>query len=173
MSELSVQYVRDRLSYCPESGEFRWKSHRYKRLIGKQAGTYVSCGYLSISLFKKRRLAHRLAWLIMTGSMPEDQIDHIDGDPSNNKWSNLRPASQSENNQNRAKGGARSDNPSRFIGVYWVKGRSVWCAKIKIPGGKRLYLGSFSSEEEAADAYAKAKSVYHPFQPFTRKAASK
>ena len=168
MPEISQAYLKERLSYCTETGLLTWKTHPFPRLVGSQAGSIVSSGYLSVRLFKKRRLAHRLIWMMMTGSMPDQQIDHIDGCPSNNRWSNLRLASQSENNQNRKKGGARGTKPSRFIGVDWEIHRKRWRAKITIPGGKRVYLGSFQDEEDAALAYLQAKAVYHPFQPFVR-----
>lgn len=90
---------------------------------------------------------HRLAWLYMTGSWPVNHIDHIDGDPTNNKWSNLRDVTRSQNlrNQHRSK---RDD-----CGVYRQKNR--WVVVIR-QHGKTNFHGSFINK---ADAIAKSLSV--------------
>ena len=99
-SVLTAEYVRSILSYDEETGLFTWKVNRRKvRCAGKRAGSY-SKGYIKISIHERGHFAHRLAWLVMTGSFPEGDIDHIDGNRSNNRWANLREASASQNLMN-------------------------------------------------------------------------
>jgi len=82
---------------------------------------------------------------------PPCLIDHINGDGLDNRRSNLRLASASENQWNRAKGTAPST--SKYKGVYWNKEKCAWQAQIRIPGDRNLYIGRFDTEQAAADAY--------------------
>ena len=87
----------------------------------------------------------------MEGRWPDPEADHIDGDRTNNRWSNLREADKSQNKYNT---GVRSHNTTGARGVYQAKdGRFV--ARIKI-GDKRVNLGSFATAEQASEAYEKA-----------------
>lgn len=88
----------------------------------------------------------------MTGEWPDKRMDHRDLDRSNNRWSNLRLASNTENGANRAKG---KNNTSGHKGVSWCKNRQKWQAGIKI-NYRRKALGRFDTKEEAAAAYAVA-----------------
>lgn len=99
---------------------------------------------------------HRLVWLYVHGHMPQ-QIDHINGDRSDNRLCNLREATQSLNNANSAR---RSNNTSGSKGVCWNSKRNCWQAHIKPPGQKRVYLGRFDKFEDAAAAYERAATVY-------------
>lgn len=126
------------------------------KFAGTQAeSTNTDTGYVRIGLFGKRILAHRLAWLYMTGSLPKEQIDHIDGNRANNKWDNLREANNAQNNRN---GGLRVNNTSGFKGVYFNQGK--WRAQITVDY-KVKYLGTFSSAEEGHLAYIAASKKYH------------
>jgi hypothetical protein len=78
------------------------------------------------------------------------ECDHIDGNGLNNKRSNLRLVTHRQNMQNR-----HDQKSSKYPGVYWVKKKSNWMARIQI-NGKRKYLGSYLSEEEAFKIYRKA-----------------
>ena len=106
---ITQEYLKSVLSYDPETGIFTWK---YRQgLIGKkiswntrysekQAGTIDPVGYLGIAIEYKRYYAHRLAWLYMTGELPKKYIDHLNGNKSDNRFLNLREATNSENQQN-------------------------------------------------------------------------
>lgn len=100
----------------------------------------------------------------MTGEWPVDEIDHRDGNPSNNIWGNLRAATradQLQNTKDRANG-------SGYRGVS--RFRNKWQAGIGI-GGKRIHLGHFTDPAKAHAAYLAAKAKLHPFQPIPRDAA--
>lgn len=93
--------LRNHLRYDPETGELWWKRPRIRRVLTKRAGNYDAAGNRwSIFFFGKRYLQHRVIWAIVTGDWPVNTIDHKDGDSSNNKWSNLREATLSEQQQN-------------------------------------------------------------------------
>jgi hypothetical protein len=96
---MNVNYLREVLHYDPATGKWRWlKSRGGNR---GEAGTLRKDGRHQIRLEGKCYLASRLAWLYMTGKWPTQQIDHIDRKPGNDKWTNLRSASPSENLKNR------------------------------------------------------------------------
>lgn len=71
------------------------------KAAGEIAGSINRDGYVLIRVYRKLYLAHRLAWLYMTGKEPKNLVDHIDRNPGNNKWDNLREATYSQNEMNR------------------------------------------------------------------------
>ena len=93
------------LSYDPDTGAFQWLvEFKFKSLVikpGDYAGTINSDGYIKITIDGRTYLAHRLAFLFMTGKWPRQTVDHRDRDRTNNSWNNLRDVSQGVNNQNR------------------------------------------------------------------------
>lgn len=104
-------------------------------------------------------LAHRLAWLYMTGEWPPAgvEVDHVDTNPNNNKWCNLRLLTHSENGFNR---GANRNNKTGLKGVHFHKKANKWVAQIVV-NGENVYLGLFDSAEVAKIAYDAAARLYH------------
>jgi HNH endonuclease/AP2 domain len=153
---VTADHIREQLSYSPETGEFRWIVPARCRRLYMQAGCTRSDGYrvIGITINKKNILlqAHRLAWLYVYGVWPKFGLDHIDRNPSNNRISNLREATQQENLRNRRKAFNCS---SRYLGVSWDKIRKKWTTRIKIVN-KYKHIGRFDSETDAALAYNKA-----------------
>lgn len=140
---VTQQELRRRLKYDRKSGLFTWRNN------GRAAGCKDSYGYTIIKLGKKTYKAHRLAFLYVTGSMPEADVDRIDMDRGNNRWSNLRSVSRLHNNVNikSAKGSS-----SRFLGVHFMSSRNCWTSRIRLRSGRK-FLGYFADEVEAAKAY--------------------
>lgn len=178
-SNITAELVRQILNYDPETGVFTWRTRPSSmfatpvraamwntRYAGKVAGSPMTVGYQQISVFKQVCLAHRLAWLHVHGEWPSEQVDHINGDRSDNRLANLRAASSAENHQNRIS----NRGISKYIGVSWNAQRRKWQAHIAVDGKSR-YLGLFDSEEEAYAAYLEAKRELHPFSPVPREAA--
>lgn len=159
MSILTQQLLKQILDYSAETGAFTWLVDSGKARKGHSAGRLKADGYREIGINGKVYRAHRLAFLWMTGEMPADRVDHINRDPDDNRWTNLRPCSQAENCLNR---GARRDGTSRFLGVS--RSGSRWRAQLKMKG-KKASLGYFDTEEEAHQAYVDAKFGGSPFQP--------
>ena len=140
------------LRYDPETGEFRWRQRVSKALqIDAVAGT-VSTYYRCIRIDGRTYTAHHLAWFYITGEWASGLIDHRDGNPTNNRWDNLRPATSSENSANRRRG---RNNKSGFKGVFWCKRHGGWLARIQKDRRTR-YLGRFATAEEAHEAYVAA-----------------
>lgn len=157
----SIDRLKELLSYDPESGEFTRTVDQGRQRAGCIAGSIDPInGYIRIGIDKVCHKAHRLAWLYMTGQWPPDVIDHINGDRSDNRFSNLRLAVVSENNQNVQ--AARKDSRSGYRGVSWLKARGKWRATINVDG-KQHHLGYFDSPESASEAYLTAKSELHQF----------
>lgn len=151
------------LSYSPLSGEFTWKvSRSANALAGQIAGCVANDGYVQIYIDGKPFKAHILAWAWMTGEWPSHRIDHRDLNKTNNAWSNLRAASQSQNAANCLK---RRTNKSGFKGVCFDASRGLWIAQIQVMR-KRVFLGAFDRKEDAASAYANG-AEYH-FGEFAR-----
>ena len=146
------------LSYDPETGDFTWLGVG-KKMSGKKAGSDCN-GYLLIRINRKLYRAHRLAWLYVYGIIPATDLDHINCAKKDNRISNLRECSKSENKYN---AGIMRSNVSGFKGVSWFKRDEKWKAEIRIDG-KKKHLGYFDTAELASEAYmAKAKEVHGKF----------
>ena len=146
------------LDYNPEEGTFVWKKNRRgRRQAGHAAGCVHPNGYVRISIDYRLYNAHRLAWLFMSGAWPLAMIDHIDGNPSNNKFVNLREANCVQNGSNRK---ISKSNTSGIKGVSFIKSVKKWGAWIKVDG-KSKNIGSFHSKEEAGEAYRDAAIKLH------------
>lgn len=156
--ELTAERLRELLDYDPVMGVFtRRIGRRGTSAAGSKVGTMGGNGYLQAVVDGEQHYAHRLAWLHVTGNWPAAQIDHIDGDKSNNAISNLRDVPQSVNQKNRRH--AMSTNKSSgLLGVSANRGR--WQATIRIDG-KHRFLGRFDTPEKAHEAYLDAKRKYH------------
>jgi hypothetical protein len=161
MGELTAHYLRDILDYNPLDGAFRWKITRNARSVaGSLAGSEDGRHRIQIELKGKKYYAHRLAFLFMTGEWPVSEVDHRDGYPGNNAWSNLRVATRSLNIANCGK---RKNTSSPFKGVSLFKQTGKWKAQIEVDG-KNRHLGLFASPEEAHAAYlAAAKDAFGQF----------
>ena len=125
-------------------GELFWKIRKQNVVENRQAGCYDNKGYQVITINGKVHKAHRLIYLYHYGNIPT-YIDHIDGDPKNNRIENLRPCSKSENACNRGK---QSNNTSGVKGVSYVKKLNKWRAQCR-KDGKNYYLGIFDKIEDA------------------------
>lgn len=145
---ITAELVRSILDYNPLTGVFTWKN-------GTLAGGISNCGYLRIGIKRSKYLAHRLAWLMMTGKWPLDQLDHINGVRIDNRWANLRAATNAQNTIN-------SDYANRtgLRGIYHHKKHGGWAAAIKA-NGHRVHLGYFKTPEEAHAAYCEAAREFH------------
>jgi hypothetical protein len=145
--------------YDPETGNFiRKVTKAGNAKAGMIAGAKSVRGGIIIRMFGNKDFrAHRLAWLYMTGEFPPDglEIDHINCNPEDNRWCNLRLATKSQNKHNTR---VRKNNTHGFKGVSFVNGR--WMASIRL-NWKRHYLGCFATPEQAAAAYAKAAHELH------------
>lgn len=152
--------LRELVAYDPETGEFVAIRERFG---GKPAGSILGtpigkAKYLVACFDYQLYYLHRLAWFYVTGEWPPSTIDHKDGDRQNNRFANLRPATMSEQLQNRI-----------GLGCYMDKRTGRWLAEIRTNGKKR-FLGSFATSGEGHAAYLNAKAKYHPFQPVPRDA---
>ena len=144
--------LKRQLYYDPETGIFTQAAlgrRNNRSYIGKEIGSLNNSGYLAVRINYKSYLLHRLAWLYMYGEWPEYQIDHINLNRTDNRFANLRKASNAENNRNT---NLRSTNKSGVKGVYWNKSNSKWRARVQF-NGKFTHLGYHSTIESASAAY--------------------
>jgi hypothetical protein len=128
----------------------------YWRKNGKKAGTPHHTGYIQISIDGKLHNAHRLVFMLHHGWAPEI-IDHVDGDRSNNKIENLRPATWRQNLQNMK---LRPTNKSGCKNVSWSAARKKWIVQLSIDG-RQTNLGRFDDLEFADLVATEARNKYH------------
>lgn len=148
-----LELVKALIHYDPLTGEFRWKKATRGHFSGAQTAVRRRYhGHKGIKIDGQDYLAHRLAWYIVYGVWPPGCIDHINGDGGDNRISNLRLATESQNCQNRR---MRSNNTSGFKGVYFYKASKTWRASISFEK-KRILIGNFPTPEKAAAAYDEA-----------------
>lgn len=159
MSQISVERVRQLLDYDPETGVVKWKalsSPASRVRAGAPAGSINGKGYVLVRVDGVSTLVHRIAFAIVLGKWPTQQVDHVNGCRSDNRWSNLREATRQINMQNERR--ARSTNRTGFLGVTKQGGRfraSIWV------NGAQRYIGSFDTPEEAHIAYVEEKRQVH------------
>jgi hypothetical protein len=143
--------LKELLDYNPEIGVFIWKVSNSNRISkGSVAGCSNSLGYITISVKGKQYYAHRLAWLYVYGEWPKGQIDHINGNRSDNRIENLRNITQRENCQNWG-----IHREGKLVGSYFNKDSQMWYSQIRIEG-VRYNVGSFKTLEEANVKYLQA-----------------
>jgi len=154
---MTQEELKRLLHYEPATGQFTWLVRLSNRApVGKRAGSPDTRGYLQIGIAGKDYKLHRLAWLYMTGELPSMDIDHINGIPGDNRWSNLRHVTHAVNGQNSR--AARSNNSTGFLGVIPYGKR--FRAAITLDGWPR-HLGYFDDPASAHQAYVAAKRQIH------------
>lgn len=144
---ITQKRLREILHYNPGTGIFTWTKGARK---GKMAGTYHDdrC-YLKVSIDNKRYLLHRLAWLWMTGLHTQSSIEHVNGEPDDNRWSNLRIGVGCVKKPHRAP----YPEPTQYRGVFQLGDRFEALVPV---ASEVLNIGSFSTAEDARDAITRA-----------------
>lgn len=154
---VSIERLKTLLAYEPDTGLFRWRVSRGGQTAGDVAGSVdPSNGYIKVYADGRNQYGHRLAWAFVKGEWLEDQVDHRDLDRTNNRFSNLRPATNGQNMSN----SARVCSSSGYKGVYWHKGAGRWVAQI-VCNKQHHYLGLFDSLEVAHEAWREAAERLH------------
>ena len=176
--DITPDMCRQLLRYEPDTGRLFWRERTPDMMLpsprsaewrcrnwnvahaGKEAFLKLHRGRLYGTIFNVRFFAHRVIWAITQGSWPEDQIDHINGDPLDNRIVNLRAVSHLENQRNMK---LRSTNVSGANGVNWSKQTGKWSVKIR-DGKRYLSLGHYAdlAEAVAVRRRAEAEIGYHP-----------
>ena len=154
---ITQEELKKLLHYDPETGVLTWvegkrKNARAGWVMKNQDGK----SYYQLWIRYKYYYSHRLAWLYMTGSLPEYEIDHIDGNGCNNKFLNLREVDRYENHKNRR---IPSNNKSGLIGVCVSKKYMSWRSQIKVRN-KQIHLGFFDNIFDASCARKSAEIKY-------------
>jgi hypothetical protein len=148
--------IRDYIKYNPTEGSFTWiKWNGSPRcIIGKPAGYRNNLGYRIIKFNRQVYKGSHVAFFCMTGKWPQQFMDHINRDKTDDRWENLREATKSQNGANRA--------PWGISGIKGVKVsyKNTYEANLR-HNGKDIYLGSYKTVEEASAAYERAAKAYH------------
>jgi hypothetical protein len=158
---LTAAIARSLLDYDPKTGVMRWRRRNPTchgdlivngKFAGKRAGSKSSTtGHRHVIIRKVGRfMEHRLAWLLMTGSFPTNEVDHRNGVRDDNRWENLREATDAQQMQNKIGWGRLGRK-----GVYTYGKHGKFRAAIQV-GGKHVHLGVTDSIEEAARLYESA-----------------
>jgi hypothetical protein len=157
-SELTAERLREVLHYNPDTGVFtRLVASRHNaRFVGSEAGRTQGIGYREIRVDGRRYLAHRLAWLYMTGAWPKAETDHTNLDRADNRWCNLREATRSQNFANKR---LQANNTSGRKGIR-RQPSGKWRAEHKF-NGKPIRLGLFDTPGQAALAHAISMERHH------------
>jgi hypothetical protein len=156
---ISQKTLKQQLHYCPQTGLFTWLVANSNRLkVGDVAGHKDARGYVQIGVHGKGYRAHRLAFLYMEGEFPPEHVDHINHIRDDNRWANLRHATNKENNRNSP---MNKKNTSGFVGVSFHKAIKKWAANITL-GGKQKHLGYFDDKKEAINV-RKAANIRYGF----------
>lgn len=157
---LTAEQLRAALDYDPLTGVFRWKwrDDVALQINNREAGTVAGCvsrpatGHMKITLNGGSYFLHRLVWLYVTGEWPTIGIDHIDNNAGNNRFTNLRLATTSQNQMNQRMTVGKIGN---LKGARFHKSTGRWQASITVDR-KSHYLGLFDTAEEAHAAYCEA-----------------
>lgn len=145
--EITQEVVRELYDYDPEVGHLIHKRSSAGAKRGDKVGTVNCTGYFTTRIHSKSFLVHRIIWLWMEGYWPESDIDHIDQNPLNNKWSNLRVVGRMCNARNC---GATCSSTTGIRGVYFIRRDQCYAAKITVMYRQvELYYGKDLAEAAA------------------------
>jgi len=170
--DLDPKMLCDLLVYDPATGNLFWRRrpkemfssvrehNRWNtRYAGQRALICVNkTGYCAGHVMNFSVLAHRVIWAMQTGKWPRGEIDHINGNRSDNRWSNLRVVTRNQNMQNK---NPTSGSTSKYLGVGWHKASASWVAQIAC-NGRKIHIGCFKTESDAAMAYDAEKIKFGP-----------
>ncbi len=161
-NSLTAERLREVFHYSPETGALtRLVRTAFHTRVGEIAGWTNTDGYRHVRIDRVVYKVHRIAFLYMTGEWPKDAVDHIDGDRANNKWSNLRPATSSQNQANSRAN--KSSSLPKGVRLYRKNSPRPFGTSIRC-NGRIHWLGYFATADEAAAAYiAKAKELFGEF----------
>jgi hypothetical protein len=164
---LTYARAREILDYDAETGVLTSKIYSGRLSIGKEVGTLRADGYRRAMLDGERHYVHRVIILWVTGEWPSHEVDHINGNRSDNRFCNFRLATDEENCQNRK---LYKTNTTGYFGVSFI--RSIGKFRASIGHKNKTYIiGDFKSAEDAAEAYKRRKAQLHTFQPYLRDSA--
>lgn len=164
-NSLSIKILKKFILLDVETGTIFWKDRVLEdfpskktwlsfqsRFAGKRCGTYKAPdGYYRVTVNKTVQLVHRIIWALYYGEWPAKQLDHIDGDTTNNKISNLREVTGQQNQAN----SKSTKGSSIYKGVHWCNTSKRWVAKLMF-NYKNVFTKHCNTEEEAAIAYNEA-----------------
>ena len=177
MSDMTQSELKKLLHYDPNTGVFTWRKRDAslfkrasdckswnKRFSGNRAGCVAPTkgGYTNrqISIRGKLYREHRLAWLYMTGSAAPDEIDHINRNATDNRWTNLRAANNGLNHRNMS---MKRSNTSGVTGVCFDASKGKWMAGAQL-NGRTKFIGRYSLIEDAESAVKKFRAA-HGYSP--------
>lgn len=172
----SPEVLRQLLRYEPETGKLFWRERTPDMFVGsemwpadaqcrrwntrfanQEAMATLNGGYKHGAIARRNYQAHRVIWALVYGEWPATDIDHINGDKSDNRLVNLRKATRPENMRNRGK---TASNTSGFKGVTWAASLGCWKAQIKA-NYRSHHLGYFADPKDAHQAYLTAAARLH------------
>lgn len=153
-SQSELMELKEVVSYDPITGEFKWLSDGRGRVSGAAAGGKRPDGYVRITYLGRQYYAHILAVALTHGAWPQGDVDHVNGNPSDNRIKNLRSVTHRENVANRR----------YYASLGTTRNGKGFGAQITVKG-KRLWLGTFKTESEAQHAYMKARAEHGIYVP--------
>ncbi|MDE0924779.1 HNH endonuclease [Aurantimonas coralicida] len=149
--------MRELIGYNPATGEMWWRKARPGVKKGMRCAKPSPDGYVRIKCKGGTFVAHRLIWKMVTGKDPELEIDHRDGNPSNNAWLNLRLATHVQNMSNCVDYRKKSGLPR---GVTIATSSRRFAAQIQTKN-KLRHIGVYDTPEEAHEAYLEQSRLLH------------
>jgi len=164
MPNIDPSEIRQFFSYDADNGELRWRIDNARAKAGNLAG-YVCTkegGRVKVSFRYKTIWAHQIIWVLQTGKWPSFPIDHINQNPSDNRWCNLRVATYAQNSGNNRK----HANKYGYRGVFLIKHTGKFGARVVVEK-KVHYIGSYATPELAFEAFKDAhKRLHGVFSPY-------
>ena len=154
---ITQKYLKEVFTYNSNNGVLIYKKRINNRIqIGRVAGHISSDGYRYVRVFGTSQKHSRLVFLFHNGVFPKNNIDHINGNRSDDRIENLRDVTQEENRKNCM---IMTNNSSGVQGVNFYKRTNKWRAFIGL-NGKHIHLGYFDTKKLALEARKNAELEY-------------